>query len=162
MTSLLPTMQIEPIDLRSGVNVEVSFSKATLASSTRFNALIVTVNGTTGIGCRSNADASYIEFMTRAALRLIFPTSLVFDFRDFEYEWGDGMARTLSAGENLYIDDDLPVAIVVSDLCRKGLTSLVRDELFSDPGAWLFDSLDAALAALEVRVESKRQSPPSP
>jgi hypothetical protein len=155
-------MQIEPIDIRNGVNVEVSFSKATLASSTRFDALIVTVSGSTGIGCSSNADVSYIEFMTRAALGLICPTSLVFDFRDFEYEWGDGMARTLSAGEDLYVDDDLPVAVVVSDLCRNGLTSLIRDELFSDPGAWLFDSLESALAALEARVESKRQAPPSP
>jgi hypothetical protein len=155
-------MQIEPIDLRSGVNVEVSFSKATLTSSTHFDALIVTVRGETGIGCKSNADASYIEFMTRAALGLIFPTSLVFDFRDFEYEWGDLMASTLCAGEELYINDNLPVAVVVSDLCRKGLTSLIRDELFSDPAEWLFDSLEAAFAALEASVESKRQSPPSP
>ena len=155
-------MQIEPIDLRSGVNVEVSFFRATSTSSTRFDALIVTVSGETGIGCKSNEYASYIEFMTRAALGLIFPESLVFDFRDFEYEWGDLMASTLCAGDDLFVNDILPVAVVVSDLCRKGLISLIRDELFSDPEEWLFDSLEAALAALKVCVESKQQSPPSP
>lgn len=143
-------MDIETFELTDGTNVTVAFSKTRLPTE-RGSVLIVTVRGRTGIGCGSNGDAAYIEAMARAALCMIQPSALVFDFREFEYEWGDMMAATLGAGDQQYVDSEFPTAVVVSDLCRKGLTSLVSDEMFAKPDDWLFESLESAVDFVDRR-----------
>ena len=51
------------------------------------------------------------------------------------------------------LDGSLPLAIVVSDLNREGLTSLVKEELLEDPKHWLFESLEDALNAVDKEVK---------
>jgi hypothetical protein len=50
----------------------------------------------------------------------------------------------------MLIDAALPTAVVVSDLCREGLASLVEHEMIGEQKAenWLFESLEDAYDAL--------------
>ena len=50
-------------------------------------------------------------------------------------------------------DDAEKTPVVVSNLNREGLTSLVDLEMFSDPREWLFDSPELALARIESLID---------
>jgi hypothetical protein len=159
-------MHVEPFDLCDGVNVDVSFSKTTLPSANYSDVLIVTVRGQTGIGCKSNTDAGYIEAMTRAALCIMRPAALILDFRKFEYEWGDLLCATLSAGDQQYVDSSFPTVVVASELCCDGLTSLIGDEMLAKPDDWLYDSLETGVEAVDrqrqeiLELGRRRKLPP--
>lgn len=45
-----------------------------------------------------------------------------------------------------------PVAALVSDRNRKGLTSLVRDEMDAQPELLLFESFEAAVQEIEKQI----------
>ena len=62
------------------------------------------------------------------------------DLRKLKYEWGDGMGRVLGTIPR-------PRAVLISDLNRKGMKSLIREDLFCGPNKYLFDHLSDALAA---------------
>jgi len=93
------------------------------------------------------------------------------DLRRLEYEYGDMMTNVISAPESWYmsarpgrevaylmscgrsVPEEFPVAIVVSDLCRAGITSLLAEMMNKDPAALLHDTLEGAFAALERKLE---------
>jgi hypothetical protein len=86
-----------------------------------------------------------------AAVEMWTPEALILDFRGLKYEWGDEMVKVFGAGARRWVDDTaFPVLVVVSDLCRSGMTSLVRDELGEDPSRRLFDDIDLAVAFAET------------
>ena len=85
-----------------------------------------------------------------AALAAWEPIALIIDLRKMKYEWGDEIDKALCAGDNIFIDGSFPTAIVVSELNREGLTSLLQDEMQQDPNEWLFDSIDHALASFKA------------
>jgi hypothetical protein len=142
-------MQIRPFDLAIGVNVVVSFSTTALPSANHCDVLIVSAHARTGIGSGNNLDAAYIQAMARAALTMNRPAALIFDFRDFEYEWGDMMCATLAAGDKQYVNSVFPTVVIVSDKCRKGLTSLIKEEMQANPADWLFEDFESALEAVD-------------
>lgn len=148
-------MELEPLDPREGVSVEHRFFSAPLPSLPRSRALVVKFSGCSGVGCANNVDAIYMEAVIASGLIHFSHQALVLDLQEMSYEWGDQMVRPLGAGQGHYVDADLPTAVVVSDLNREGLTSLVRDEMLADPSEWLFDTLEEALARVaEIRRES--------
>ena len=62
------------------------------------------------------------------------------------------MQDTLTAAER-WRCPGFPVAVVVSDLNRKGLTSLVVQEMGADPRRWLFESIEEAALAVDKNVK---------
>jgi hypothetical protein len=104
--------------------------------------------------------------LVMAGLEAWQPWAVILDLREFQYRWGDRMQNVLWAPQRWYepvhplrgvftggkVPKEFPVAVVVSDLNRDGLESLVRDEMKADPGTWLFESVEAAAAALGERL----------
>ena len=70
------------------------------------------------------------------------PAALVFDFSELNYESGDDMAELLGTW-------GLPIAIVTSPQNEPALSSLLLEELFLEPPLPLFNSREAAIAAVQ-------------
>jgi hypothetical protein len=111
----------------------------------RVNTLIVRFSGVF-VG---NGDAIFMRAVTCAGLEAWHPLTLGFDFRELSYTWGDEMTDVLDVGEGMVAGSprrNLPTAVVVSDLCRAGLTSLLLEVWTVPPEQWLFDTVDSARA----------------
>ena len=149
--------------------------------------LVVEFRGECGKGTQNECHG-YAEFMSaiiKAAVEAWSPVALIMDLRQLKYCWGDEMTKPFHAcvpfhagstmlrsifGEypNL-VESDLnkipneslafPMAVVVSELNRTGLTSLVKDELRRElgkemnPSDFLFETLEDALAAVDRRLQ---------
>ena len=97
-----------------------------------------------------------MEAMTRAGITAFDSVGVILDLRDLAYEWGDMMVNPFGAGHQHYIDSDLPVVAVISDLNRVGLTSLVTDEMQFDPANLLFETMEAALKHLDALYQKSK------
>jgi hypothetical protein len=83
-----------------------------------------------------------------AAVEFWLPSALVIDLRVTTYDWGDEMGLIFNAGASRWVDDTpFPKAMVISDLNREGLKSLVRDEMGVKPESLLFESVEDAIGA---------------
>lgn len=130
--------------------------------------LLVAFKGTYSGG----RDARYMSAMVAAALQTWTVPGVVLDLRELTYEWGDEMTSplivsggrgALSQGERSLLATfnssweistlrpepvAVPTVVIVSEFCRAGLTSLVRDEMKEDPARWLFDTPERAVAGI--------------
>lgn len=130
----------------------------------------------------------FMSTIIKAAMTAWQPVALVLDLRQLKYVWGDEMSipfhthRTFEPRELLMgsifgeypklVKGDLeeldkiakdelalPMAAVVSELNRTGLTSLVKEELSRDfgkemnPEDILFETLEDALASVDQRLQ---------
>ena len=127
-------------------------------------ALIIRFVGQYGVGCKGNGDAAYMNAVASAGLAAWNPNRLILDFRELEYVWGDMLTSVLCVGDGRvrYLEllgsgiadpkdmqpGNIPTAVVISDKCREGITSLLVQEMREDPAKWLFGSLEGALAAV--------------
>ncbi len=143
-------MHLKPLDIRRDVSIDHAYFEASLPSAPHLEVLVVRFSGTSGFGCANNSDAIYMDAMIRAGIAAFDPVGVILDLREMAYEWGDMMLCPFSAGSRYYVDSDLPIVAVVSDINRKGLTSLMIDEADIDPSTVLFDAMDAALAHLDL------------
>lgn len=140
-------------------DIQVEFFTGLLPSAG--DLLVVKCSGECGYGSGSNDDCTFMAAMTKAGLEAFSPSILIFDFRQLRYEWGDQMLRVLAAGDGQFIDQPFPTAVVVSDLCREGLSSLVRDEMFGEKVEdWLFDSLSDAVQVVDRWYADRIEPPP--
>ncbi|MFC4068309.1 hypothetical protein [Actinoplanes subglobosus] len=105
--------------------------------------LVVAFSGTYD---ESDGDGVFMRAVLASARRAHTPAGVVLDLRDLDYRSGDMMASVLDDA----VVHGVNPAVVVSDSCRKALTSLVTSELGEDPGAWLFGSVDDALRAVDA------------
>lgn len=124
--------------------------------STRDDLLVITFTGTYGAGSAGNGDAVFMRAVIALARRAFTPAGVVLDLRELDYRWGDLMADVC----NDAVVHRVNPAVVVSGSCRTAMTSLVSTELGEDPAGWLFDSLDAALRAVDTRVRRARTGTP--
>lgn len=112
------------------------------------SAIIIEFSGACGYGASSNADASFMEGMIAAGFHAWSPSCCILDLRRLKYEWGDMMCAVINPPHNFVSiteeDVEYPFAVVISDLNREGLTSLVSQEMLEDPSTILFDTLEAA------------------
>jgi hypothetical protein len=110
--------------------------------------MIIEFSGECGYGSSSNADASFMEGMMAAGFRAWNPSCCILDLRKLKYEWGDMMCSLFNPPHELISlteeEVEYPFAVVISDLNREGLTSLVSQEMSEDPATILFDSIEAA------------------
>jgi hypothetical protein len=165
-------MDLTPHSLTEMSDVKVAFFTCPLPSKSYCEALIVRCTGECGFGSNSNADAQFMTAMVKAGLAAWEPVALVLDLRELKYQWGDQMLGVLCAGEGYYYDwSSPPTAVVVSGLCRDGLTSLIEKEMGGNQRAadWLYESIEDAVSAVDIKFEntqtkaniSQPHSPPS-
>lgn len=105
-------------------------------------ALLLIFSGTYGWGSQGNSDADFIAAIKAAALEVLHVHAVVFDFREMQYEWGNRIWNVLPCRQPDG-GDSLPVAIVISDQCRKGFSSCAG---MVPP---MFESLEEALRFVE-------------
>jgi hypothetical protein len=130
---------------------------------------------------RSGYD-DFICAITKGAIRAWKPVALVLDLRELKYEWGDEMSFPFEMCQRMHLlpspqialraifevypklrEPDLekskdsllklPFSVIVSDKNRDGLTSLFRQELKTDPEAFLFEKLEEAVDAVDCRLQ---------
>jgi hypothetical protein len=145
-------MKLKPRTLteRSGLQCEyLTYSYPHLESC---DVLVVRFTGDCGLGSGSDDDCRFMSAMISAGLKVFSPIALVLDLTGLGYEWGDLMSNVLLAGSKYYVIADLPTAVIASERNREGLTSLVIQEMRSNPTEWLFESLDQALDAVKGRA----------
>ncbi|MCG6157507.1 hypothetical protein [Rubinisphaera margarita] len=143
-------MNLKPLDIRRDVSINHAYFETSLPSPPHLEILVVRFSGTSGFGCANDSDAIYMDAMVRAGIAAFDSVGVILDLREMGYEWGDMMLCPFAAGSRYYVDSDLPVVAVVSDRNRKGLKSLMADEAGIDPTTVLFDTMDAALAHLDL------------
>jgi hypothetical protein len=120
-------------------------------------------------GVASNASDGVFALMSAivmAGLEAWEPWALILDLQGLEYAWGDLMQNVLSAPQRWYeplyplrlafggdkVPKQFPLAVVVSDLNRDGLVSLVRSEMRGQPADLLRESIDEAAQALDAAL----------
>jgi hypothetical protein len=137
-------------------SLQYSFLTGSLPSRLHMTFLVVRFEGESGTGCRNNEDAVFMAAIVAAGLQAWKAVGVILDLRSLSYSWGDMMAMPFSVHPDLLIGDTkipFPTVAIVSDLNRRGLASLVRDEMFSDPEKMLFESLEDAVAEIERQAE---------
>lgn len=104
--------------------------------------------------------------LVMAGLEAWQPWAVILDLRLLEYAWGDRMQNVLWAPQRWYeavhplrevftagkAPKEFPLAVVVSDLNRDGLQSLVSEEMKLDTTQVLHESLEDALHTLDQRL----------
>lgn len=147
---------ITPRNFEDLSELRVTFGTLPLPSHNHSQVLIATATGACGYGSGSNSDCTYLASMLHAARHAWFPASIVLDFRDLSYRWGDEMSDVLSVGSQPLFLPSLPTAVVISDLNREGLTSLVAQEMELPPTEWLFETVEAAVTAVDMQVQHEK------
>jgi hypothetical protein len=64
------------------------------------------------------------------------------------------MGQILSSGEGQWVNDEMPIAIVVSDLCKPAIISLLKDDLLLEDLSLVHHSLESALAYIDEKKRS--------
>jgi hypothetical protein len=155
----LPSNGLTPCALADLSDNTVTYARGTLPAS-GLPVLIVSIQGRAG----NDRHSSYTHAaaMLVAGLEAWEPAAVVLDLAGLAYTWGDRMADVLTAPGRWYAGRAsdatllqifgerpavLPVAAVVSSLCRDGLASLIGEEIRMQLP--LHDDLPAALAAVD-------------
>jgi hypothetical protein len=135
-------MEIHDFDLQALSQLSYRIRVCKFEGKWNPSALILEFSGTYGRGSQGNADADFIAAIKAAALAILHVEAVVYDFREMAYEWGnriwDVLPSSSNGGETM-----LPVAMVISDKCRKGFSGCAE---MLPP---MFDSLDDALRYIE-------------
>lgn len=154
-------MKTTEVRLEDGSKVRCRYFIAEMSELENLPTLIVEFSGECGFGSGSNPDACYMDAMIAAGFRAWDPSCLILDLRNLRYEWGDRVAAIFAPPHDLISTNneevEFPLAAVVSNLNRDGLTSLIKDEMDGNPEEVLFESLDDAQArVIEIAKRTYR------
>jgi hypothetical protein len=104
--------------------------------------LVVSVQGEASNRRECSGTYRIIDEAMMLVCREFRPSSLVFDFSELKYEWGDGMGELLGTW-------GLPIAIVTSPKNQHALTTLLTDEADWEGPLPFFSSCEAAITAVQ-------------
>lgn len=157
---------IRPIQLNESSSIIVSFFRVDRDTSKSQHLcspdiLVVAFQGKYRYGSAGNADADYMRAMAEAGLYATSPTSLILDFSELAYEWGDKIEWVLDSGIGKHGDSFFPMAVVVDDGCADGLQSLIRGTNSEDPiddNQTFFWSVDDAITKIYKQIDDYRKS----
>ena len=154
----LSKQNLTPRKFEDVSSIEYSLFTCPLITWPNKNVLIAEFRGE----CRDNADAAFMTGIVKAANEMWFVSALVLDWQKLKYEWGDEIAQPMGALGIHRVNDkniNAPTAIIVSNLNRLGLTSLVKQEMDGKPERLLFSSFEEALAAVDKQAYSIFKTP---
>jgi hypothetical protein len=158
-------MNLESCSLADLGNIQYEFAKGSLPT-TGHALLVVRLAGSVS-NQPENADGfGLASAIIMAGLEAWQPWAAVLDLQRLKYEWGDEMQNVLSAPRRWYaavypfraaltgekLPKEYPLAVVISDGNRAGLSSLAREEPGVDPSLILCESISDAVAALDLRL----------
>ncbi len=94
--------------------------------------------------------------MVGAGRTLWNPQYLVLDFSKLTYSWGDNMTGVIGAARALNLlgvweDEEIPLAIVVSEMCREGLATLIDNEMSLSPRDYFVESVESGIELVKSR-----------
>jgi hypothetical protein len=144
-------MELRKITIEPDNEITHEIFSVKLPSAGHLDALVMKFTGVYGYGSRGNGDAEYMTAVTRAAISFTDPFALIFDFSQLSYEWGDMMGKVLSSSYDRWENDEMPIAIVVSDLCETAIKSLLTDDLLMEDLSLIHHSLESALAYVDEK-----------
>lgn len=137
---MTPKLETKTLESLSDISVTFSLGEHPCRSYPR-TVLVMSCNGSFGIGSAGNADATFLVAMGKAGLEAFGPDGIVLDLRELSYEWGDMLDAVFGvAGE-------LPLAVVVGERCRIAIGTLCFGENSATDATeedWIFDSLSDA------------------
>ncbi|HYP99929.1 MAG TPA: hypothetical protein VER96_14735 [Polyangiaceae bacterium] len=157
-------LELEPCSLGDFGRLEYDFAKALLSDSGH-PLLVIRLSGSGSNAAHECGVFDLAPGIIMLGLEVWQPSALVLDLTNFKYEWGDMMRNVLSAGQRWYgtvhpfravfcagLPERLPFAVLVSDLNREGLTSLVEDEMGGEVASTLYESFSDAASALDRQL----------
>lgn len=138
-------MSYRPIDFRCGSTIQGEAS----VSDDR-NVLLLSFRGCYRKGSEGNGDGMFMCAMTAAYCEMVEPASLVLDFTNLEYEWGNTILRTLNFfwEHGRDVDERERLVVIVStgqtseSLCSLNKTIVAGNRHFTD-------SLEKGITAAE-------------
>jgi hypothetical protein len=151
-------MELKPCSLNDLSTAKVNFAAGSLPSTPYAEVLVIAFIGKAGNSHEFCGTFNFMDAMIAAGVVAWHPFAVVLDLRQLSYAWGDEMQGTLGSAYDYVSGSSLPTSVVVSDLNRKGLTSLVIQEMFASPGDWLFETVEDAIAAVDRRVDAQRRN----
>jgi hypothetical protein len=146
-------VQLRPVSYPelSSLRHEVAIADAPRFHTPEF--LVISFFGTYRDGAKGEPDAKYILAMTAAAREAWWAYSIILDFRELEYRWGDNMAWITGICKKPGIRLNWPLAVVVGDRCRDALRSLLREEYHG----LCVESIDEAFEVCRQKAEEHKQ-----
>jgi hypothetical protein len=135
--------QIEPVEIGADSPIRYRFGLVRLDEKATI--LMVTFDGTAG-----EAEPRLMSAVVNFGVSFVEPRGVVLDLRGLSYAGGDRMSATLDAARRRG-----RAVVVVSDLCRAAITSLVEAELMARPEEWVFDDPDRAIDAVAETVRRR-------
>jgi hypothetical protein len=149
-------MQMTECSLSDLSSLKCRIFRAPLPAYPTYEVLCVSFEGECGIGSRSNGDVAFMSAQIAAVRKAWDPWALILDLRELTYEWGDMMSGVFSTPKIFDLlgkhEFSSPLAVVISDRNREGLTSLIREIQNADPAEVLFESLDEAVSSIERQM----------
>jgi len=117
--------------------------------------LVLSFSGKLPEGSSGNPDARFMSFVTGEFVTLAFPDSVVFDFRDLGYTFGNYLFGLVEAVDTAY--EGLPIIYVASEKYRIGLRSHLASAN-GDTSGFLFEDFNAAMERAAVLATEFRES----
>ncbi|MCG2612810.1 hypothetical protein LZZ85_00905 [Terrimonas sp. NA20] len=108
--------------------------------------LLISFHGEYRYGSAGKEDAGLIRGIIKTGVAVYDPTSIIIDFRDMEYTWGDNFDLSFEDAESSR------VVVVVGDKCRKAMSTLAfgidtKQDIVDN--VLFFDDFDSALLKLD-------------
>ena len=155
-------MELTPVSFESLSSITYSVA---LPQCDRFDTpefVYVAFSGQYRDGAEGAPDATFIVSIMEAVQRAWYTDCLIIDLTELVYDWGDNMAWVYGIGWSGQTRCHKPMAIIVSDKCRKALRTLAPDD-YDD---YCVDSLEEAVALVRTkkpeydrRMDEWRQNP---
>jgi hypothetical protein len=121
--------------------------------------LVVSFEGKYPDGSRGNGHGQHIAAATMFANSLYQPDAIILDLRGLHYRWGNTLMRVFQETRWQEADDDeeedqnFPVHVVTSDLCRDAILSLMHfDDGFKERH---HDDMYLAIAAAIQHIDRR-------
>jgi hypothetical protein len=143
-------MDTVPLTLSNLSTAKYSFAHCVLPSEPDLKALLIAFDGEAGNSHEHFGTFALMRAVIAAGVAAWRPVAIVLDLQRLIYDWGDDMADALAVAH------PLPIAVAVSDQNRDSLTSLIEQEMFSEPKKWLFGSVEQAIEAVDHTVRDRR------
>lgn len=156
-------MNLEPCSLANLSSVQCEFAKGSLPAS-HHPVILIRLIGSAGNEAGESGSFDLASAMIMAGLEAWQPWAAILDLRRFGYQWGDEMENVLNAANRWYepvypirgifagehLPKRFPLAVVISDLNREGLTTLVKQRMQIERPSIFYESIDEAASALDL------------
>lgn len=119
--------------------------------------LLISFSGNYPEGSLGNTHARYISRNVLAGIIEFDPDAILLDFSALTYSWGNAILRVFTEislfkdGENTVDEPNFPVIVLVSEISKNGIISLLTPSTATTKPSFIFENLDAAIDAAFIK-----------